>query len=103
MKIAVSATGSTPDSEVDPRFGRAPWFIVLDTETGEFTSIDNSESVAAASGAGVQAVSRVTQAGVTRVITGQCGPKSAQGLKAAGVEVVTGASGTARDALMASK
>ena len=101
MKIAASAKGSTPDSEVDPRFGRAPWFVVLDTETGEYTSIDNSESVEAASGAGVQAVSRVTRAGVTRLVTGQCGPKSAKGLEAAGVEVVTGASGSVRAALEA--
>ena len=103
MKIAVSAKGSTPDSEVDPRFGRAPWFVVLDTETGEYASIDNSESVEAASGAGVQAVSRVAKAGVTRLVTGQCGPKSAGGLEVAGVEVITGASGTARDALESNK
>jgi predicted Fe-Mo cluster-binding NifX family protein len=99
MRIAVSAKGSTPDSEVDPRFGRCPWFVVYDTESGAFESIDNGESVDASSGAGVQAASRVTRAGVQRVITGQCGPKAEQGLQAGGVEIVSGATGTVREAL----
>jgi len=99
MRIAVSAKGSTPDSEVDPRFGRCAWFVIYDTKSGEFESIDNSASTTAASGAGVQTASRVTQAGVNRVVTGQCGPKATRGLESSGIEIVTGASGTVREAL----
>ncbi len=99
MKVAVSATGPTPDSNVDPRFGRCAWFVVYDTTDGTFESIDNAASVSAASGAGVQTVSRVAQAGVKRVVTGQCGPKATQGLTSSGIEIVTGASGTVREAL----
>lgn len=99
MRIAVSAQGSTPDSQVDPRFGRCAWFVVYDTESGAFESIDNGESVSAASGAGVQTASRVTQAGIDRVLTGQCGPKATRGLAESGIEIVTGATGTVRDAL----
>ncbi len=99
MRIAVSAEGSTPDSQVDPRFGRCAWFVVYDTESGAFESIDNSQSVSAASGAGVQAASRVTQAGVHRVLTGACGPKATRGLEESGIEIVTGATGTVRSAL----
>ncbi len=99
MKIAVSAQGATPESQVDPRCGRCAWFVVYDTESGEFGSIDNSASVNASSGAGVQMASRVTEAGIDRVVTGQCGPKATRGLEGAGIEIVTGATGTVRSAL----
>ena len=33
MKIAVTSKGKTMDSEVDPRFGRAAYILVVDSET----------------------------------------------------------------------
>ena len=53
MKIAVTSVGKTLDSQVDPRFGRAACFIVVDTETMSFSVIEN-ENVAAAGGVGIQ-------------------------------------------------
>ena len=47
MRIAISATGSTLDAEVDPRFGRCQHFIIVDPETMEFEAIENNSAMAA--------------------------------------------------------
>ena len=44
MKVVVTAQGSTLDSPVDPRFGRARYFLVVETETGEFTVASGMET-----------------------------------------------------------
>ncbi len=102
MKIAVTSINNTLDSKVDPRFGRAANFIVVDTETMEFECISN-EAVSAAGGAGVSAAKTVTDSGAKAVLTGNCGPNAARTLAAAGVKLYAGASGTVRDAIEAFK
>ena len=72
MKIGISATGKTLDSEVDLRFGRCRYFIISDTETNEFEAIDNS-SATAAGGAGISAAQILSNKGVKAVLTGNCG------------------------------
>ena len=99
MKIAITSQGGELTSRVDPRFGRAGYFIVVDTETGEFTPADNSQNLNAAQGAGIQAGRNVVQLGVEAVITGHVGPKAFAALQAGGVKVYTGASGTVADAV----
>jgi len=99
MKVAITATGSDLESSVDPRFGRAKFFVVCDTETGDFEVVDNKMNVNAMQGAGIQAAQTIADRGVGCVITGHCGPKAFATLKAAGISVVVGASGTVRDAL----
>jgi predicted Fe-Mo cluster-binding NifX family protein len=99
MKVAVSSTGESMDSGVDPRFGRAAAFVLVDTETGESTSMDNAAGARAAQGAGIQAAETVSRLGAECVITGHCGPKAFQTLNAAGIEVYTGASGTVAEAI----
>ena len=98
MKIAVTSTGKTLDSEVDPRFGRAACFIIVDTETMDFNVIEN-ESVAAAGGAGITSAKVVIDAGAEAVLTGNCGPNAEQPLTAAGVKLYTGATGTVAEAI----
>ncbi len=93
MKIAVTATADNLDAQVDGRFGRAAWFIVVDTDSLEFEAIDNSAGAAAASGAGVQAAMVISQSGAQWLLTGNCGPKAFAGLNAAGVKVGIGAEG----------
>lgn len=44
MKIAVTSQGDTLDSQLDPRFGRAAYIIVVDTETLEFEALDNNKN-----------------------------------------------------------
>jgi len=99
MKIAVTSTGASPDAPVDPRFGRAAFFVVFDTESDEFTVLDNTEGLNSAHGAGIKAAEMLSQLGVEVVITGNCGPKALVTLETAGIKVVTGATGTVREVL----
>ncbi|HOZ47894.1 MAG TPA: NifB/NifX family molybdenum-iron cluster-binding protein [Candidatus Hydrogenedentes bacterium] len=99
MKIAITAQGADMNAAVDPRFGRAKFFIVVDTDTGEFTTADNSMNLNAAQGAGIQAGRNVVELGVESVVTGHVGPKAYTTLEAGGVSVYTGASGTVAEAL----
>jgi predicted Fe-Mo cluster-binding NifX family protein len=99
MKVAVSATGGQPESAVDPRFGRARYFIFFDTDTGAHHAHDNSAASNAASGAGIASAQVVIDAGAEVVLTGRCGPKAARTLDQGGVRVVEGVTGTASEAL----
>lgn len=96
MKLAVSSKGKDFDSEVDPRFGRCPYFLVVDTETMNFEALSN-ESAMASGGAGIQAAQDVAKAGVDVVLTGNIGPNAFQTLKAAEIKVITGVIGTVRE------
>jgi predicted Fe-Mo cluster-binding NifX family protein len=98
MKIAITSTGRTLDSQVDPRFGRAACFIIIDTETMDFNVIDN-ESVAAAGGAGISSAKVVIDTGAEAVLTGNCGPNAERTLTASGVRLYTGATGTVAKAV----
>jgi predicted Fe-Mo cluster-binding NifX family protein len=98
MKIAITATGSTLDAEVDPRFGRCQYFIIADTETLKFEVVENS-SAAASGGAGISAAQMIAGKGVKAVLTGNSGPNAYQVLSSAGIEVVTGVSGKIKDAI----
>ncbi len=86
------------DSQVDPRFGRAAQFIMVDSDTGEANAMDNKQNLQAAQGAGIQAGQTVANAGAKAVLTGHCGPKAYATLNAAGIEVYTGAKGTVAQA-----
>lgn len=103
MKIAVSATGGDPGSQIDPRFGRARWFIIFDTETGEHVALDNSSASGAQSGAGIASAQSVMDAGAETVLTGRCGPKAGRTLAEGGVRIVEGVTGTAEAAFEAAR
>lgn len=98
MKIAVSAQGMTLDSPVDPHFGRAKYFVVLDAETGEAAGYDNTVNLNAVQGAGIQSAKTVADLGARTVITGHVGPKAFVALVSAGVGVYSCAGGTVREA-----
>jgi predicted Fe-Mo cluster-binding NifX family protein len=99
MKIAVSSTDRTLESQVDPWFGRAAFFVLVDTDTGDFAAHDNTQNLNVAQGAGVQSAQTVSRLGAEAVITGHCGPKAFRTLQAAGIQVVVGADGTVADAV----
>jgi predicted Fe-Mo cluster-binding NifX family protein len=98
MKIAITSTGKTLDSQVDPRFGRAAYFIIVDTETMDFNVIEN-ESAVAAGGAGISSAKVVIDNGAAAVLTGNCGPNAERTLSAAGVKLYTGVTGTISEAI----
>ncbi|MEA1907370.1 MAG: NifB/NifX family molybdenum-iron cluster-binding protein [Euryarchaeota archaeon] len=99
MKICVTSTGPGLDSPVDPRFGRCPYFIIVDPETMEYEAVAN-QSADASGGAGVQAAQTVAEKGVSVVVTGHVGPNAVPVLDAAGIRSLTDASGTVRDAVV---
>ena len=98
MKIAITTTGKTLDSQVDPRFGRSAYFVIIDTETMDFSVIEN-ESAAAAGGAGISSGKVVIDAGAEAVLTGNCGPNAERTLTAAGIKLYTGVTGTVAEAI----
>jgi len=87
MRIAFTTSGKTPDSPLDARFGRAPGYLVHDTDSGAYEFVDNQQSLDAAQGAGIQAAETVVRAGAKALVTGHCGPKAFRVLSAAGVKV----------------
>ncbi|RJP22128.1 MAG: dinitrogenase iron-molybdenum cofactor biosynthesis protein [Candidatus Abyssobacteria bacterium SURF_5] len=99
MKIAITSQGDAMQSPVDPRFGRAKFFLVIDSETGEFKAVDNAVNLQAAQGAGIQAGRAVAELGVKAIVTGNVGPKAFSILNAAGIQIYLGASGTVEHAL----
>ena len=98
MKIAVSATGPSLDAEVDPRFGRCAYFAVGDPDTMKFEFVENT-SVMSGSGAGISSAQNIAGMGAQAVLTGNCGPNAYQTLSAANVQVITGVSGTVKEAI----
>lgn len=99
MKIVVTAERSSLDASVDPRFGRAKYFLLVDTESLAFTTHDNQQNLNAVQGAGIQAAQTVANLGAEAVLTGHVGPKAFATLEAAGVAVYAGAAGTVRSAV----
>jgi len=98
MKIAVTATGPSLDDQVEARFGRAPYYLFVETETMEVEAVQNP-NVAAGGGAGIQSAQLMSDHGVQYVLTGNCGPNAFQVFSAAGIQVIVGMSGGARQAV----
>jgi predicted Fe-Mo cluster-binding NifX family protein len=99
MKIAVTAKGTHLSDEVDPRFGRAPYILIVDTETMNYESLDNSENVNALKGAGIQTATMVADKGAKVLLTGYCGPNAFKTVQAAGMKVVSDVTGTVEQAV----
>ncbi len=91
-------TGNTSDSAVNPRFSRAPWFMVYDDSLQTWTAFDNSKAMDIARGAGIQAAQTVSDLGAKVVISGIMGPKAYKAMNAAGIQIYIGASNTVRQA-----
>jgi predicted Fe-Mo cluster-binding NifX family protein len=99
MKIAFTTAGEGLEAALDSRFGRAPKFLVYDLEKGKFEVIDNKQNLNAAQGAGVQSAAAISRSGAQALVTGHCGPKAFQVLKAAGVKVYNTDAATVSEAL----
>jgi predicted Fe-Mo cluster-binding NifX family protein len=86
-KIAITSEGPSLDDRVDPRFGRAAGFLVVNPDTMDNEYVDNGDSQIRAQGAGIQAAETVARSGAKAVLTGYVGPKAFQALSAAGIRV----------------
>ena len=98
MRICVTAVSGSLDAQIDPRFGRCPYLVIVDSETMEFEGIPNIAS-GSMSGAGIQAAQTIASKGVEVLVTGNIGPNAFKALSAAGIEVVIGAFKTVREAV----
>jgi predicted Fe-Mo cluster-binding NifX family protein len=99
-KIAITSEGPALDDAVDPRFGRAAGFVVVDLDNMETSYIDNGGTQVMAQGAGIQAAELIAGAGVSCVLTGFVGPKAFKALSAAKIGVVQNLEGmTVRQAV----
>lgn len=98
MKVAVSSVGKDLDSQIDPRFGRCAYFLIVDLQDMDFKAYEN-ENMALGGGAGISSGQFLVSKGVGAVLTGNCGPNAVRVLSAAGVELFVGQTGTVRQAL----
>jgi predicted Fe-Mo cluster-binding NifX family protein len=93
MKIAISSSGQALAAQLDPRFGRCRYFLIVETDTMSFEFFDN-DNAALGGGAGIQSAQFIAAKGAKALITGHCGPNAIQTLTAAGVQVHVGQAGT---------
>jgi predicted Fe-Mo cluster-binding NifX family protein len=100
MKIVVSATDKTIEAVMDQRFGRAPWFVLIDSETGEWSAHGNA-ATESGHGAGIEASRAVAGLGAEVVITGDVGPNAHRTLEAAQIPVYSARRMTVSEAVKA--
>ncbi len=86
MKIAVSSTGDSIQSQIDPRFGRCRNFLVIEATDLSFTSVENKAQFEG-HGAGISAAQLLINLGVKAVISGNVGPNAFQALSAANIKM----------------
>jgi predicted Fe-Mo cluster-binding NifX family protein len=98
-KVIVSASGQNLEAEVAPRFGRAPYFLLVNPATMEYEAVANRQNLQAVQGAGIQSAALVARYKPSALLTGYCGPKAFHTLEAAGIEVIVGVEGSVREAV----
>ena len=95
MKICVSANAGSLDAQIEARFGRSPFFVIVNSETMNYEAVSNT-AVNAMGGAGIQAAQTIVDKNVAVVLTGNIGPNAYRVLSAAGIRIVTGVTGIVR-------
>ncbi len=99
MIICVTARAAGTDAPVEERFGRAPYFVFVDTETGTSESVRNPLADAAG-GVGPRVVQMLVEHGAAAIITGRVGGNAAKALEAGGIKAYScRGSGSVADAL----
>jgi predicted Fe-Mo cluster-binding NifX family protein len=99
MKICITSQGATPDALAEERFGRAPYFIIVDTESGSFDAIKN-QVAGETGGVGPKAARQIIAHKVTALVSGMVGGNAREVLLAGGIHLyVYRDGGTVRDAL----
>ena len=86
MSICIVSVGKTLESLVSPRFGRAPYFLILNKE-GKLKEVLSNQGIGAMRGAGIAAGQQIVSKGVKILITGNIGPNSFDVLRQSGVEI----------------
>ena len=92
MRIAVTASQPSLDAQVDPRFGRCAYYVVVDVDTLDSEALPNP-NVLAMGGAGIQSAQLIASRGIEIVVSGNYGPNAVQTLNAVGVRALGGVMG----------
>ncbi len=92
MKLFITATGKNIDAKTDARFGRAPWFLIVDTDTGAIIEAVENSAAAQEQGAGITAAQLVSDKNVDAVLTGSFGPNATNVFRTTGVSLLEGLS-----------
>jgi predicted Fe-Mo cluster-binding NifX family protein len=87
----MTSTGKDIEARIDTTFGRAPYFLIIDTDTNATEVIENTAGTQG-QGAGIAAAQLISNKGVDGVLTGYVGPNAFDALKAAGIKLFVGAS-----------
>lgn len=101
MRIVFTTAGKDLEADLDPRFGRAPGFLLYDMDSGATEVLSNSEATASGHGAGIQAAQTVARLKPDVLVTGHCGPNAFRALQAAGIQIFQTDARTVREALEA--
>ena len=96
MKIAIPVDEKTMETSVCASFGRAPYFLIYDTETKESVFIDNS-AASSPGGAGIKAAQAIVDSKANALLTPRCGENAADVLKAADIQIYKTSSASAKD------
>ena len=102
MKLCITATGKDIDANVDTRFGRAPWFMIVDTDTGTIIEAVENQAAAQGQGAGIAATKLLSDKNIDAILTGTVGPNAAQVFETTGISLFEGLSSqdTVQEALV---
>jgi predicted Fe-Mo cluster-binding NifX family protein len=97
-RLFITATGKNLDAEVDPRFGRAQYFLVVQPNSQDFEAFENP-NIDAPHGIGIQTAQFAVDKNANVVITGRCGPNAERVLSSSGIRIISGATGRVKDAI----
>jgi predicted Fe-Mo cluster-binding NifX family protein len=98
MKIIITAVSDQIDQPFNPRFGRAEYFILIESGTKKWEAFSNP-ALNARGGAGPQAVQYITSHKPDVIISGRFGPNAFSALEAAGINAYIASAGTVREVL----
>lgn len=93
MKIAIPADEKKIDIEVCVSFGRAPYFVIYDSETEEVSYIENT-AANAKGGAGIKAAQLIVDSGAKILLTPRCGENAADVIENAEIKIFRTKKGT---------
>jgi len=98
MKIGISSTGKDINSQIDPRFGRCAYFMIIQTDDMSIDVFEN-EYKSLGGGAGIQSATFLHSKGVKTVLTGNCGPNAMNVFSECDIQVITGQTGLIKDTI----
>lgn len=98
MKIAIASEGQTLESPAAERFGRCPFFLIVEEEGTLLEAVSN-DATKASHGAGGMAVQTIAAHGVSALIAPRLGPNATMALKASGIRAFESSGQTCKEAL----